>query len=88
MAAPVTSGSALATELFALGTLEKQTMFLLVRIASLENTFNTSNPSALSNRATVAPNYDQRLVTGQLTLTLSDSSIEGKLVDGCQPFLP
>jgi hypothetical protein len=88
MATPIASGSQAATEFFALSSLEKQAMHLLIRLAAAENAFNTANPNTPSNRATVAPNYDARTVIGQLSLALSDDAIQGKLVDGVQAFLP
>ena len=88
MAAPFASGTPKATEFFSLSSLEKQAMFLLIELTAQENVFNTANPENLSNRATVATNYDAKTVIGQLSLTLSDSAITGKLVDGCQAFLP
>lgn len=88
MASPITSGSAKATEFFALATLEKQAMFLLIELTAAENAYNTANPNSLSNRATVATNYDTRTIVGQLTCALSDTAITGKLVDGVQNFLP
>ena len=88
MAAPIAANSTLATQFFNQGSLEKQVFFLLIQAASLENAYNTANPNNLSNRATVAVNFDQRTVTGQLTCALSDGAIEGRLVDGVQSFLP
>lgn len=63
-------------------------MYLLIELTALENTFNTANPETLSNRATVATNYDTKTVIGQLNCALSDNAITGKLVDGVQNFLP
>lgn len=88
MSAPIAPNSAEAAEFHSLDNLEAQALFLITKLTSKENIFNTSNPTALSNRATVAINYDQRTATGQITLALADNAIEGKLVDSILPFLP
>lgn len=88
MTVPIQAGSAQATEFFALTSLEKQAMYLLVDLTSLENVYNTANPNSVSNRATVAVNYETKTVVGQLTCSLSDNAVTGKLVDGVQNFLP
>lgn len=69
-------------------SLEQQAFFLISLLVSRENAYNTANPSSLSNRATIAVNFDQRNITGQLTASLNDNAIEGKLVDSIVPFLP
>jgi hypothetical protein len=88
MASPIASGSTKATEFFALSSLEKQAMYLLIEITAGENSYNTANPSTPSNRATVAVNYDTKAIVGQLNCALSDAAVQGKLVDGVQNFLP
>lgn len=88
MAAKIASGSPDATEFFSLANLERQAMFLLIRACAAENAYNTNNPNAVSNKATIAVNYDNRTCTGQLTCALSDNAVQGSLVDGVQPFLP
>lgn len=88
MSAPIAAGSAAAAEFHQLDNLEAQALYLIIQLTSKENTFNTANPNNLSNRATVAINYDQKTATGQITLALADNAIEGKLVDAIVPFLP
>lgn len=88
MAAPISEGTAKATTFFNLDSLEKQAMYLLVEITSQENIYNTANTENQINRATVAVNFDNKTVLGQLALTLTDAAITGKLVDGCVAFLP
>lgn len=88
MAIAIASGSTKATEFFALGSLEKQAMYLLIDLTAQENSYNTANPDLVSNRATVAINYESKTVVGQLTCALSDTAVLGKVVDGVQNFLP
>jgi hypothetical protein len=88
MASPIATGSADATEFFALTSLERQAQYLLIKLSAAENAYNTANPNTPSTRVAVQPNYDSNAVVSQLVLTLSDAAISGKLVDGVQAFLP
>lgn len=71
-----------------LQSLEQQAMHGIIEVAIRENIYNTANPDNLQNRATIAVNYDNRTVTAQLTLGLTDTAMNGQLVSGCLPYLP
>lgn len=88
MASGLVQGTAPLNDLLALPSLEAQAMYLIVLLTSRENEYNTSNPNNLSNRATTAVNYDQKTVTGQVTLALTDSAVTGRLTENVLAFLP
>lgn len=74
-------------EFLGLASLEKQLIWLCVKLSVLENQYNTANPNANLNRTTLTPNYDTNSVQVQVSLPLSNDAVLNPLHTSVTPYL-
>lgn len=75
MAAPIASGDAHATALFALANLEEQYAYMAQLTLAAQNVYNAANPGAPKNAITFVPNFSTGTLTIQSVLPLSPNAV-------------
>lgn len=74
-------------EFLGLASLEKQLIWLCVKLSVLENQYNTANPNANLNRTTLTPDYDGNSVAVQVSLPLSNDAVLNPLHTSVTAYL-
>ena len=75
MAAPIASGDAHATALFALTNIEEQFAYMAQLVLAAQNTYNAANPNSPKNAVTFVPNYTTNTLTIQSVLPLTSGAV-------------